>query len=127
MENQIQVNASNHLEIGGCDALQLAQQYGTPLMVYDVSKIRNRIHEFKDTFEKQDVKYAISYASKAFASIAIFQVMAHEGCHIDVVSGGELYTALKAKFPTEKISFHGNNKSFTELEMAVKKIGRAHV
>lgn len=120
MENQIQVNASNHLEIGGCDALQLAQQYGTPLMVYDVSKIRNRIHEFKDTFEKQDVKYAISYASKAFASIAIFQVMAHEGCHIDVVSGGELYTALKAKFPTEKISFHGNNKSFTELEMAVK-------
>lgn len=120
MENQIQINTSNHLEIGGCDALQLAQQYGTPLMVYDVSKIRNRIREFKDAFEKQGIQYAISYASKAFASIAIFQVMAHEGCHIDVVSGGELYTALKAGFPTDKISFHGNNKSYAELEMAVE-------
>jgi len=108
------------LIIGGVDSVDLAKKYGTPLYVFDVGEIRSQIRKFKSAFEKADLKYQISYASKAFAVKAIYQVMKQEDVHIDVVSGGELYTALAAGFPSEKISFHGNNKSFEELEMAVK-------
>ena len=118
LENQI--NQAGHLTIGGVDTVELAKKYGTPLVVYDVEQIRNQIRAFKKVFEEENVKYAVSYASKAFACIAIYQVAAAEGAYTDVVSDGELYTALKAHFPVEKISFHGNNKSKSELEMAVK-------
>jgi len=111
---------NGHLIIGGVDSVDLAKKYGTPLYVFDVGEIRSQIRKFKSAFEKADLKYQISYASKAFAVKAIYQVMKQEDVHIDVVSGGELYTALAAGFPSEKISFHGNNKSFEELEMAVK-------
>jgi len=111
---------NGHLMIGGVDSVDLAKKYGTPLYVFDVSEIRSQIKKFKSAFEKADLKYQISYASKAFAVKAIYQVMKQEKVHIDVVSGGELYTALAAGFPSDKISFHGNNKSFEELEMAVK-------
>lgn len=115
-----QINEKGHLTIGGVDTVELAQKYGTPLVVYDVEQIRNQIRAFKKVFEKEKVAYAVSYASKAFACIAMYQVANEEGAYIDVVSAGELYTALKANFPTERISFHGNNKSFFEIEMAVK-------
>lgn len=119
-KNRIKINKKNsHLEIGGCDAIELVQKYQTPLIVYDVENIRNQIHAFQNAFKRCDARYVISYASKAFASIAIFQIMAQENCHIDVVSGGELYTAIKANFPTKNISFHGNNKTPDELEMAI--------
>lgn len=115
-----QINEKGHLTIGGVDTVELAQKYGTPLVVYDVEQIRNQIRAFKKVFEKEKVAYAVSYASKAFACIAMYQVANEEGAYTDVVSAGELYTALKANFPKERISFHGNNKSLFEIEMAVK-------
>ncbi|KRK60542.1 diaminopimelate decarboxylase [Limosilactobacillus antri DSM 16041] len=115
-----QLNAAGHLMIGGCDSLDLAQQYGTPLVVYDVSRIRQQIRAFKRVFEDNQVDYAVSYASKAFAAIAMYQLADQEGAHVDVVSGGEMYTALKADFPLSHASFHGNNKSYDELVLAVK-------
>lgn len=115
-----QINEKGHLTIGGVDTVDLAKEYGTPLVVYDVEQIRNQIRAFKKVFEEEKVAYAVSYASKAFACIAMYQVANEEGAYTDVVSAGELYTALKAHFPTERISFHGNNKSLFEIEMAVK-------
>lgn len=122
MNSQItnQINQAGHLTIGGVDSLKLAKEYGTPLVVYDVSQIRNQIRAFKKVFEEEQVNYAVSYASKAFASIAMYQVANEEGAYTDVVSAGELYTAMKANFPMERVSFHGNNKSKEELEMAIK-------
>lgn len=114
-----QINAAGHLTIGGCDAVELAHRFGTPLVVYDVQQIRHQIRAFKQVFEENSVDYAVSYASKAFSAIAMYQVVAAEGAHVDVVSGGELYTAIKAGFPMANVSFHGNNKSREELEMAI--------
>lgn len=114
-----QLNAAGHLTIGGCDAIDLAHRFGTPLVVYDVQQIRHQIRAFKQVFEENSVDYAVSYASKAFSAIAMYQVVAAEGAHVDVVSGGELYTAIKAGFPMADVSFHGNNKSREELEMAI--------
>ncbi len=113
------VNDKGHLEIGQVDAVDLAKQYGTPLYVYDVSLIRENCRKFVDTFQQLGVKAQVTYASKAFSSIAILQVIKQEGLSLDVVSQGELYTAMKANFPVEKIHFHGNNKSEEELEMAI--------
>ncbi|CAH0416441.1 diaminopimelate decarboxylase [Periweissella fabaria] len=119
MQAEYTVNPAGHLTIGGCDALDLAQEFQTPLVVYDVSKIRQTFQELHATFEAANVDYVISYASKAFATIAMYQVVKQEHAHIDVVSGGELFTAMQANFPMANISFHGNNKSYEELTMAV--------
>ena len=121
MNDYYQTNTKGHLTIGGMDALDLAKNFGTPLMVYDVAQIRKQFQSFQQAFNQQKVAYAISYASKAFTAIAIYQVINQLGGKIDVVSGGELYTALKAGFPPAKISFHGNNKTKAELLFAVQK------
>ncbi|MFP7733012.1 diaminopimelate decarboxylase [Priestia aryabhattai] len=115
------INKQGHLEIGGVDTVELASNFGTPLYVYDVALIRQRARGFKETFEKHGVKAQVAYASKAFSTIAMVQVVHEEGLSLDVVSGGELYTALAADFPRERIHFHGNNKSRAELEMAIKE------
>lgn len=118
------INREGHLEIGGCDTVKLVEKYGTPLYVYDVDLIRKRARSFKYMFEKLGVKSQVAYASKAFSSVAMLQLVHEEGLSLDVVSGGELYTAIVAKFPVEKIHFHGNNKSEEELKMALDhKIG----
>lgn len=118
------VNEKGHLTIGGVDTTELAATYGTPQFVYDLALFRERARGFVDTFEKAGVKAQVAYASKAFSSVAIYQVAAQEGLSVDVVSGGELYTALKAGFPSAKIHFHGNNKSLEELHQAFdSKIG----
>lgn len=114
-----QVNKSGHLEIGGMDTISLAEKYGTPLYVYDVSIIRDNCRAFTEAFTNLGVKGKVAYASKAFSTIAMLQVIKQEGLCLDVVSEGELYTALKADFPTEKIHLHGNNKSVNELSMAI--------
>lgn len=119
ISSELNSDNNGHLILGGVDSVELAHKYGTPLVVYDVQEIREQIKRFKSTFEKSGLKYEISYASKAFATVAMYQVLKQEKLHTDVVSGGELYTALKAGFPADKISFHGNNKSQAELEMAV--------
>jgi diaminopimelate decarboxylase len=114
------VNNKGHLEIGGVDAVELANNYGTPLYVYDVALIRERAKGFKQTFERENMRAQVAYASKAFSTIAMVQLAEEEGLSLDVVSGGELYTAIKAGFPVERIHFHGNNKSKEELEMALE-------
>ncbi|CAG9622353.1 diaminopimelate decarboxylase [Sutcliffiella rhizosphaerae] len=118
------VNNKGHLEIGGVDTIELANQYGTPLYIYDIALFRERARDFQKTFQNLGVQAQVAYASKAFSSVAMFQLVKEVGLSLDVVSGGELYTALVADFPVERIHFHGNNKSEEELEMAVKnKIG----
>jgi diaminopimelate decarboxylase len=113
------INTKGHLEIGGLDTVALAEQFGTPLYVYDVALIRERARGFKETFENLGVKAQVAYASKAFSTIAMVQLAEQEGLSLDVVSGGELYTAIAAGFPVERIHFHGNNKSREEIEMAL--------
>ncbi|AJD91351.1 diaminopimelate decarboxylase [Jeotgalibacillus malaysiensis] len=113
------INEKGHLTIGGVDTIELANEFGTPLYVYDTQLIRERARGFKETFEKLGVSSQVAYASKAFSSIAMIQLIAEEGLSLDVVSGGELYTALKAGFDPEKIHFHGNNKSPEEIAMAL--------
>src|SRR5690606_15995852 len=115
----MRINEQGHLEIGGCDTVELAREFGTPLFIYDVALIRERARAFLRTFAEENVKGQVAYASKAFSSIAMVQLVEEEGLALDVVSGGELYTALKAKFPPERIHFHGNNKSLEELNMAL--------
>ncbi len=111
---------SQHLKIAGADSVVLAKTYGTPLYVYDVSLIRERAKSFVEAFHRAGVKSQVAYASKAFSCVAMLELAAEEGMSLDVVSGGELYTALKANFPTERIHFHGNNKSEAELRMALE-------
>lgn len=118
-------NKLGHLEIGGVDALYLAEHYGTPLYVYDVALIRERAKSFKQAFIDADLKAQVAYASKAFSSVAMIQLAEQEGLSLDVVSGGELFTAVSAGFPADRIHFHGNNKSREELQMALDhQIGR---
>ncbi|MBO0995330.1 diaminopimelate decarboxylase [Bacillus sp. SD088] len=113
------INQMGHLEIGGVDTVTLTEKYGTPLYVYDVALIRKRARAFKKTFERMGVEAQVAYASKAFSTIAMIQLAEEEGLSLDVVSGGELFTAIKAEFPNERIHFHGNNKSEAELNMAL--------
>src|SRR5690625_2546066 len=114
------VNNQGHLEVGQLDTIHLAKKYGTPLYVYDVSLIRENCRAFVNTFKNLGIKAQVAYASKAFSSIAMLQVIQQENLSLDVVSEGELYTALQADFPTDKIHLHGNNKSYDEIEMAIQ-------
>ncbi len=124
MLHPFKISEKGHLMVGGVDTIDLAKKYGTPLFVYDVSIIRKHARAYVDTFKELGVKAQVAYASKAFSSIAMLQVAKQENLSLDVVSQGELYTALQADFPTEKIHLHGNNKSYQEIEMAVEnKIG----
>ncbi|KAA9026181.1 diaminopimelate decarboxylase [Niallia endozanthoxylica] len=118
------VNDKGHLEIGGVDTIELVKEFGTPVYVYDVALIRQRARSFREAFVNNEVKAQVSFASKAFSTVAMVQLAEEEGLSLDVVSGGELFTAAAADFPMERVHFHGNNKSREELEMALEyKIG----
>jgi len=118
------INDKGHLEIGGCDAVQLAETYGTPLYVMDEALIRERCRQFMQAFRDTGLRFQVAYASKAFCVMAMCRLVEEEGLSLDVVSDGELYTALQAGYPAERIHFHGNNKTPLELEMALDaKIG----
>ena len=119
MSKPYEVNQNGELTIGGVTATELASQYQTPLYVYDVNHMRQQMRAFKAVFMKRKLDYAVSYASKAFATVAMYEVAAQEDVHLDVVSGGEIQTALAANYPMNHVSFNGNNKSVAELEMAV--------
>ena len=109
----------------GCDLTHLASEFGTPVYVYSLNVIRSRIKELKDAFTADHTKNRIAYACKAFCCSAMFKLLQKEGLCADVVSGGELYTAIKAGFPAERLEFNGNNKSRGELDLAVEYgIGR---
>ncbi|GAB6935475.1 diaminopimelate decarboxylase [Calditerricola yamamurae] len=113
------INEKGHLEIGGCDTVELARIFGTPLIVYDEALIREKCRAFVEAFRKTGARFQVAYASKAFCTVAMCQLAAEEGLALDVVSDGELYTAQKAGFPPERIHFHGNNKTPEELVMAL--------
>lgn len=120
----LNVNEKNHLAIGGCDAITLAEKFGTPLYVMDEEYIRLVCRSFKSALEQNYEKGSIAYASKAFCTSAIYKIIDSEGLSADVVSYGELYTAISAGFNPQKLFFHGNNKSVLELEYAISsKIG----
>jgi diaminopimelate decarboxylase len=115
----MRIGENGHLLIGDCDTVELAGTYGTPLFVYDEALLRSTIQSFHHAFLGTGVSYEVTYASKAFCTIAMCRLVYEEGCAIDVVSGGELFTALAAKVPPAKIHFHGNNKTEEELLYAV--------
>ncbi len=121
----LRVNEKGHLEIGGADCVELANRFSTPLYVYDEAHIRNMMRVFKNTIEEEyNGNGQVLYASKAFSCEAVYAIARSEKIGVDVVSGGELYTALKAGFPAEEIYFHGNNKLERELEFALDgKVG----
>ena len=121
----LKINAVGHLEIGGADCVELAQKFGTPLYVFDEEYIRKMMRVYRDTLDKEyDGNGLVLYASKAFSCKAIYRIADQENIGIDVVSGGELYTALQAGFPAEKIYMHGNNKLDYEIGEALDaKIG----
>lgn len=113
------VNELGHLEIGGCDVVNLAYKYGTPLYVMDGKWIKSQCYTFKRFFKAEEVDTEVIYASKAFLNKAMCQLIKEQGLSLDVVSGGELFTAIQSEFPPEKIYFHGNNKTVEELIMAI--------
>lgn len=121
----IKVNDAGHLEIGGCDAVELAETFGTPLYVLDEATIRRKARAYRETLDRLYPNHLVLYAGKAFLTTAMCRLVDEEGLGLDVVSGGELYTALLAEFPPERIYFHGNNKSEEELNLALEAgVGR---
>jgi diaminopimelate decarboxylase len=113
------INDQGHLEIGGVDTLKLTADFGTPLYVVDEALVRQRCREFVEAFRASGLKFQVAYASKAFCVMAMCRIVEEEGMSLDVVSDGELFTALQAGFPPERIHFHGNNKTPEEIEMAL--------
>lgn len=121
----LKINAKGRLEIGGADCVELAKKFSTPLYVFDEVQIRDMMRVFKQTLKNDyGANGQVLYASKAFSCEAVYAIARQEKIGVDVVSGGELYTALKAGFPAEEIYFHGNNKLLSELELALNnKVG----
>ncbi len=126
ISESVGVNSEGHLTCGGADCVELAQKYGTPLYVFDEGLIRKTCAEFKasiDEFYGGNGK--VLFASKAFSCKEMYRIVKSEGLGADVVSGGELYTALSSGFDAKDIFFHGNNKTNEEIEYALKSgVGR---
>jgi diaminopimelate decarboxylase len=115
------VNSEGSLAIGGCDVTTLVQQFGSPLYILDEETLRIACQQYRDSFQKYyQGASQVLYASKAWNCLAVDAIIASEGLGIDVVSGGELYTALTAGISPEKIYLHGNNKSREELTFAIE-------
>jgi len=122
------INAAGHLEIGGCDAVELAQIFGTPLYVMDEASIRERCRAYRRAFERNHANSEVLFAGKAFLTTAMCRLIDQEGLGLDVASAGELHTALTAGFPPDRVCMHGNFKSLRELEMALDNgVGRTIV
>lgn len=112
-------NAAGRLEIDGCDVVDLVAEYGSPLMVYEEKTLRDQCRRYMKAFSDRTDNFEVIYASKAFAAIAMFQLVAEEGLSLDVAGGGEHHTAVAAGFPPERIFYHGNNKTPRELAYAL--------
>ena len=121
------VNDAGHLEIGGCDVLDVAAEFGTPSYIYAASDLRSRARAAVTAFREAEQQFGdgsaeepgVLFASKSFPCTAAYQLMAAEGIYCDVASGGELHLALKGGFAPERILMHGNNKTDAELEQAI--------
>ena len=122
------INKKNHLEVGGCDTIELAKEFGTPLYVLDEETIRNRCQNYLKSFRKYYPNTDVVYACKALCTAGVLKVVTSEGLGLDVSSGGEIYTALKSGCDPNKFYFHGNNKTIAELKMALEAgVGRIMV
>jgi diaminopimelate decarboxylase len=112
------VNERGHLEIAGCDLVELVARVGTPAYIYAEDDIRHRAREYARAFEQRSDGFEVIYASKALPVTAAYRVMREEGLSVDVASGGELHMALAAGFDPARIHMHGNDKSEAELRYA---------
>ncbi|MEV6973147.1 diaminopimelate decarboxylase [Kitasatospora sp. NPDC093806] len=121
------VNADGHLEIGGCDTLELARRYGTPLYVIDEADVRGRSRAYLEAFRAHWPHIDVAYASKAFLVGEIVRLATAEGLSLDVVSAGELRLALWAGADPSRITFHGNYKTHEDIELAVRSRVRSLV
>lgn len=110
----------NVLSIGGVKATALAEKFGTPLYVFDEELIKDNCRQYYKHFKCKEMGNRVAYAGKAFLTLAMCDIINEENLYLDVVSGGELYTAHKAGFPLERVYFHGNNKTLDEIELGVK-------
>ncbi|MDN5696198.1 MAG: diaminopimelate decarboxylase, partial [Staphylococcus equorum] len=120
----VEYNDKGELTIGGTSLKTIAQSFGTPTIVYDETQIRTQMRRFHEAFQKSELNYNISYASKAFTCLQMVKLVEEEGLELDVVSEGELYTALAAGFDAQHIHFHGNNKTKREIQYALEsKVG----
>ena len=119
------VNERGHLTIGGCDTVELANDFGTPLYVFDEFSLRSKCTKFKAEFGQRYPDTAVTYASKAFINKALALILKEEGLGLDVVSGGEMGIARSIDFPMDRVYFHGNNKSAEEIRLSLKwHVGR---
>jgi diaminopimelate decarboxylase len=112
------INERGHLQVGGCDVVEIAGQYGTPAYIYAEDDMRARARAYVEAFAARTDDFEVIYASKALPITAAYRVMAEEGLSVDVASGGELYLALKGGVSPQRIFMHGNNKARHELELA---------
>lgn len=127
VSENLSINEKGDLTIGGIDTTELAEQYGTPLYVMDEQLVRDACRRFKGSIDKfYGGKGLVCYASKAFSCLEMCRIINSEGIGLDVVSIGELYTAVKAGFDLSKVGFHGNNKTDEELRYAVD-VGVGHI
>ncbi len=121
VNSNLSVNEKGHLCLGGADLVDIATEYGTPAYVIDEAAVRARVAQFRDSLNKYYNGNGLClYASKALCCMELCRILASEGIGIDVVSGGEIYTAYKSGFPMERVYFHGNNKTAEEILLALK-------
>jgi diaminopimelate decarboxylase len=120
------VDERGHLEIGGCDVVELAAEFGTPAYIYAEDDMRARARAYLEAFRARTDDFEVLYASKAAPITAIYRLCAEEGLSVDVASGGELHMALRAGFDPARIYLHGNNKTEPELRYAIES-GVGHV
>lgn len=116
----VSYNQNGELTLGGTSLKTLAQSFGTPTIVYDEAQIRQQMRCYHSAFQQNDIGYVLSYASKAFTCLQMVKLAAEEDFELDVVSEGELYTALEAGFDPQRIHFHGNNKTKHEIRYALE-------
>ncbi|EGQ3429414.1 diaminopimelate decarboxylase [Staphylococcus pseudintermedius] len=116
----VSYNQNGELTLGGTSLKTLAQIFGTPTIVYDEAQIRQQMRRYHSAFQQNDIGYVLSYASKAFTCLQMVKLAAEEDFELDVVSEGELYTALEAGFDPQRIHFHGNNKTKHEIRYALE-------
>jgi diaminopimelate decarboxylase len=114
------VNERGHLEVGGCDVVEVAEELGTPAYIYAEDDIRTRARAYLDAFRARTDDFEVLFASKAAPFTSAYRICAEEGLSVDVASGGELHMALRAGFESDRIYLHGNNKSEAELRLAIE-------
>lgn len=120
LPNSFGVNDDGHLHIGGVDTMELAREYGTPLYVMNEQTIRDTLRRYKKSIdENYENGGMVAFASKACSFTDMYRIVMEEGCGADIASGGELYTAINAGFPAERLVMHGNLKTEAEIRLAL--------